>query len=227
MINGENEMDNDKNHKNYNFKKIFFQFLKTNRLSKIAVLISAVSFIISYQLYKDEIRTGELIIHKPTGFCIIRGFPQFKHPSDYFVLTIAFENNGRGVKTIENLILSLYEKNKNLKIKYELAGVIPKLIAGKIGKMYEEVYGFSIPGHSVERYNLLFRNVNFWNKVDPGHNFHFNGKELWESTLNYNYNGNKIEWKDGSLFISLPIYETIDELTPNFDGYHTDCFSFY
>lgn len=224
IINNDNEIDSIKTNI---FKKKSLKFVKTNCLSIIALVISILSFIVSFQLYKDEIRTGELIVHKPTGFCIIRGFPQFEHPSDYLVLTIAFENNGRGVKTIENMILSLSEKNKGLEIKYELAGIIPKLIPGEIGKLYEEIYGFSIPGHSVERYNLLFRNTKFWKQGNPNYNFHFKGQELWKSSLTYNYDEKNIKWKKGNNFIDIPIYETIDKLTENFDGYHADCFSFY
>ena len=37
--------------------------------SLAAIIISIISLAISCLFYKDNIRTGELIIHQPTGFC--------------------------------------------------------------------------------------------------------------------------------------------------------------
>ena len=199
----------------------------TTIISILALLVSIGSMGISYRVYMDNIRTGELIVHKPTGFCIVRGFPQFHHPSDFLVITATIENTGRGIKNLENLKLFMTEQHTNQKLEYEIAGTIPSLVAGKIGDIYEETYGFSIPGHSVERYNFLFRHVDFWKEGSPGHDFRFTGRESWDTVLHYYHEGDEVIWGNGSLFFTLPIYETIDKLSPNLGDYHSDCFSFH
>ena len=72
----------------------------------LSLVVSSLTFVWSY------FRPGELVIHAPTGFCIVRGYTELGFESDHLVIPIVIENTGKGEKIFEQPTLSLTEKAK-------------------------------------------------------------------------------------------------------------------
>ena len=201
-------------------------FWKSNFVSLATLIVLITTLCLMLWIHYYDNRLGKLVIHRPSGYCIIRGFPQFEHYSDYLVVTVSFENTGVGVKKIDNIKLELIENNSSEKVNYEMCGIIPSLVAGEIGAKYFSKYGLSLSGKTAETYNLLFRHEYFWKEGSPGEKFRFLRDQSWKANLSYNYKGKNVNWREGQEFFTMPIYKTIDKLETKIESYHSSCFSF-
>jgi hypothetical protein len=196
--------------------------------SIIALALSVLSILISFgTFYLSFLRSGELVIHRPTGFCIVRGYEDLGFKSDHLIIPFVIENTGKGTKVFEQPTLSLKEKNSGHKLIYRLTGFIPDLYRTTMDKAYQIGFGTHIPENSVERYFLVFHIENWWDSTKPEYSeFQFKAGQEWAISLDYFYNGKAETWHDGDdeIFFTMPVYATIDKLTPG-GSYNSDCFS--
>ena len=193
----------------------------TAGVTVIALVLSVATFYVTF------LRSGELVIHEPTGFCVVRGYEDFGFKSDHLVIPFVIENTGKGTKVFQQPTLSLKEKSSGQQLNYTLAGFIPDLYRTTLDKTYEIGFGWHIPDNSVGSNLLIFHIENWWDPTKPEYSeFHFKGGQEWEISLDYFYNGQAETWHDGDnkIFFTMPVYPTVDKLEYGGD-YNSDCFS--
>lgn len=201
---------------------------RDDRTNNIALAVAVLSLLVSFgTFYLSFLRSGELVINEPTGFCIVRGYEDLGFKSDHLVIPFVIENTGKGTKVFQQPTLSLKEKNSGHQLNYRLTGFIPDLYQTTMDKTYEIGFGRHIPENSVRYYLLVFHIENWWDPTKPEYSeFHFKGGQEWEISLDYFYNGRAEAWHDGDnkIFFTMPVYPTIDKLEYG-GSYNSDCFS--
>ena len=114
------------------------------RINFLAMAVAFFSLLVSFgTLYLSYFNYGKLIIHEPTGFCIVRGYQDVGFMSDHLILPLVIENTGKGVKIFQAPILTLENNKDGITQRYKLAGTIPDLYRITLDKSYE--IGFSVP----------------------------------------------------------------------------------
>jgi hypothetical protein len=190
-------------------------------VSLFAFVISVATFVVNY------IAAGQLVIHQPTGFCIVRGYTDIGFSSDHLAIPFTIENTGKGVKTFQAPALRLKEKNGGKELLYKMTGTIPDLYRLTLDETYQIGFSVSIPEKSVREYYLVFHVENWWDENKPEYyTFHFQGGQEWDVSLSYLMNGKEVNWQQGTneTLFTMPIYETIDNLKYG-GNYNADCFS--
>lgn len=192
-------------------------------ISILAFTISAASFILNYVV------AGKLVVHQPTGFCIVRGYTDIGFPSDHLVIPVTIENTGKGVKTLEAPVLYLKLKEKNGGAEehvYQMIGTVPDLYRTTLDESYQLGFSVTIPEKSVREYYLVFHVENWWDSNKPEYSFQFKGGQEWQISLAYYMNGKKVNWREGTneTLFTMPIYPAINNMKYGGD-YNSDCFS--
>jgi hypothetical protein len=211
--------------------------VQDKRSGTIASVVAVFSLVVAvvalglslYNSWWSYLRIGELVVHEPTGFCIVRGYTELGFESDHLVIPIVIENTGKGAKIFEQPTLSLTEKVKQHEpVVFTPAGTLPDLYRTSLDKNYEIGFGWHVPENSVARYFVVFHIQNWWDDTKPEYSkFQFKSKEEWNASLVYiDRNGAPQRWHNGNndIFFTMPVYPTIDALTLG-GSYNSDCFT--
>jgi hypothetical protein len=191
-------------------------------MSIIALLFSIITF------YLVNYDPGNIIIYKPTGYCIVRGYQEVDLQSDYIILPIVFENTGQGTKIIEKPTLELIELNgTNRRIKLIMAGFIEDLYRTSVDNGFEVGFSINIPTKSTLQQFAVFHIDNWWDENKPEfYSFQFKSGEKWEIRLSYYLQDKIIHWENNNndIFMEIEIFNTIDRLVKG-GAYNSDCFT--
>lgn len=197
-------------------------------VSIFALLISVGALYLSvkqqnqvFELEKQvNLDPGQLIIHSPTEFCIMRGFYPF--PSDHILLPINFENTGKGAKTIERPALFFNDLNGSGQRRFIMKGYGTSLSNTRIDESYEIGGAVTIPEKSFQRYILIFQPDHWWDRSSDDFSYQFRNMDGGKNILDLQFvyfnagSGEPVYWKDAqqkTLFLSMPIFKTVNNFS--------------
>ena len=198
-------------------------------VSILALLVALASLVFAIFQHRENVRLvelidldpGELIVHRPTEFCIARGYQWF--PSDHLIIPVVVENTGRGAKILERPVLFLEDNLTGEPLTYSMQGYLSRIDLDIFQQEVEVARGVAVPERSLSRIVLAFHIADWWNEQSPNFAYHFQQvdglPDLLPVRLGYYEAGSDtpVYWEqDGNdTFFTLPLYGTINRLGLN------------